>query len=178
MALYGNPQITGVERRLDQDDLIVSKTDLEGKIVYGNRTFYKFAGLDESQCLGIQHNLIRHPDMPRSVFKYLWDTLKSGHELFAYVINRAANGDHYWVFAHVTPSRDTCGNTVGYHSNRRAPNRQVIDEHITPFYRSLLQIEKQAPSPQQGLEAARSTIEQKLAESRMSFNELMYSLGV
>ena len=178
MPLYGNPQLTGVERTFGADEIIVSKTDLTSKITYGNRTFYRLAEMDEKDCLGIQHNLIRHPDMPRGVFKLLWDTLKSGKELFAYVVNRAANGDHYWVFAHVTPSRDAGDNVCGYHSNRRAPNRTTLNEHIIPLYGSLLQIEKQAASPDAGITASCAALTALLAEKKASFNEFMFSLGV
>lgn len=178
MALYGNPQVTGRERTFDADEIIVSKTDLSGKITYGNRTFYRIAGLEEKDCINVQHNLIRHPDMPRAVFELLWNTLKSGKEIFAYVLNRSANGDHYWVFAHVTPSYDSSGNAVGYHSNRRVPNRQVLDNHIKPLYKDLLAVEKSAASPKAGLEASYKAVTDLLAESKLGFNEFMFSLGV
>lgn len=178
MALYGNPEVTGVERTFDPDEIIVSKTDLTGKITYGNRTFYRLASLEEKDCLNMQHNLIRHPDMPRTVFDLLWKTIQGGDEIFAYVVNRSKNGDHYWVFAHVTPSRDSGGDIVGYHSNRRVPNRKVVDEHIIPLYRQLLSIEKGAASPSDGLNKATKVVTDLLAEKKMSFNELMFALGV
>lgn len=178
MALYGNPQLTGVEKTFDKDEIIVSKTDLTGKITYGNRTFYRLAALEESDCIGVQHNLIRHPDMPRAVFELLWNTLKAGKEIFAYVLNRSSNGDQYWVFAHVTPSYDASGNKVGYHSNRRVPNRRVLNEHIIPLYKNLLQIEKSSISPKDGLSASYRVVEDLLTENKVSFNEFMFSLGV
>jgi len=178
MALYGNPQLTGVERTFDSDEVIVSKTDLDGKLTYVNRTFCKLAGYDEQQCLGEQHNMVRNPNMPRSVFFLLWDTLKSGKEIFAYVVNRSGNGDHYWVFAHVTPSFDGGGNIVGYHSNRRVPNSEILNTRIIPLYEDLLQIEKSADSPKDGMEAACKKVQTILGEARMGFNEFMFSLGV
>ena len=92
-ALYGNPSLTGVEKTFSPDEIIVTKTDLQGRISYGNRTFFRMCGYSEQECIGAQHNLIRHPDMPRCVFKLLWDTLQSGREVFAYVNNRSRNGD-------------------------------------------------------------------------------------
>lgn len=178
MALYGNPQVTGNEKTFDEDEIIVSKTDLTGKLTYGNRTFYRLAGLEEEDCLGRQHNIIRHPHMPRAVFELLWNTLKSGEEIFAYVVNRSANGDHYWVFAHVTPSRDSGGNVVGYHSNRRVPNRQVLNEHIIPLYKNLLSTEQSASSPKDGLDASYKAVTDLLSENKVGFNEYMFSLGV
>ena len=178
VALYGNSKLSGVEKHFDADDIIVSKTDLTGKITYGNRTFFRLAGLTEAECLGVQHNLIRHPHMPRAVFELLWKTLEAGEEIFAYVVNRSANGDHYWVFAHVTPSRDGSGNIVGYHSNRRVPNRQVVDEHIVPLYETLLNVEQSASSPKDGLSSSFQAVQDLLTEHKMGFNEFMFSLGV
>ena len=113
---------TGVERHLGPDELIVSKTDLQGRITYANESFLRIGAFTEDQVIGQPHNLIRHPEMPRAVFKLLWDTVQSRQELFAYVVNLAADGAHYWVLAHVTPSFDERGQVVGYHSNRRRPH--------------------------------------------------------
>lgn len=178
MTLYGNPQLTGVEKHFDPDDIIVSKTDLTGKITYGNRTFYRLAEMSEKECVGLQHNLIRHPKMPRAVFEVLWNTLKDGKEIFAYILNRSGNGDEYWVFAHVTPSRDASGSIVGYHSNRRAPNHEVIDTHIIPLYDKLLGIEKSAETPKGGLTSSYKAVTDLLEENKVGFNQLMFSLGV
>jgi len=176
MALYGNPQLTGNERTFDPDDIIVSKTDLTGKLTYGNRTFFKLAGFDEADGLGQQHNIVRHPEMPRCVFDLLWKTIQGGNEIFAYVVNRSINGDHYWVHAHVTPSRDGGGNVVGYHSNRRVPNRDVLNSHIIPLYKQLLDAEKSESSPKDGLAKATKIVTDLLQEKRMGFNELMFAL--
>lgn len=178
MALYGNPDLTGHERTFDSDDIIVSKTDLSGKITYGNRTFFRLADMTESECLHAQHNIVRHPRMPRSVFNLLWQTIQGGEEIFAYVLNRSKNGDEYWVFAHVTPSRDAGGNIVGYHSNRRVPNRNALNEHIIPLYDQLLRLEQASDSPKDGMERAGLEITNLLHEKRLGFNELMFALGV
>ncbi len=76
---------TSVERVMREDDFIVSMTDPKGRITYGNRTFIEFSGYSEAELLGSQHNIIRHPDMPRAVFKLLWDKIQSREECFAYV---------------------------------------------------------------------------------------------
>jgi PAS domain S-box-containing protein len=96
--------LTGVERTFVENEIIVSKTDLKGRITYANDVFIKLAGFTETELLGQPHSIIRHPEMPRCVFKLLWDTIAEGGEIFAYVVNRSKNGDHYWVFAHVTPT--------------------------------------------------------------------------
>ena len=142
MGLYGSQELTGKERTFAPDELIVTKTDLSGKLTYVNRTFLKISDYDEDECLGVQHNVIRHPEMPRAVFELFWRTIQAGEEIFAFVNNRSKNGDNYWVLAHVTPSRDLSGNIVGYHSNRRVPERTILEERIKPLYAELLSIER------------------------------------
>ncbi|PIW29823.1 MAG: chemotaxis protein [Rhodospirillales bacterium CG15_BIG_FIL_POST_REV_8_21_14_020_66_15] len=178
MALYGKPGLTGHERTFDKNDIIVTKTDLSGKLTYVNSTFLRISGYSEQECLGQQHNLIRHPEMPRAVFELLWKTIQGGDEIFAYVNNRAKNGDNYWVLAHVTPSFDAGGNMVGYHSNRRVPDRDVLDAHIIPLYARLLDLERKAAGPREGLASSFQAVRDLLSASRMSFNQFMFSLGV
>ncbi len=95
-----------IERTLPDNSYIVSKTDLKGKITYANRIFMDMAHYSEKELLGIQHNIIRHPDMPRGAFKFVWDTIAQGKEVFAYVKNLAKDGHYYWVFANITPDLD------------------------------------------------------------------------
>ncbi|MHA1523811.1 MAG: PAS domain-containing protein, partial [Alphaproteobacteria bacterium] len=128
---------TGVERSFSPDELIVSKTDLKGAITYVNDLFLSLADYSEAEMIGAPHSTIRHPEMPRCIFKLLWDQLQADKEVFAYVKNMSANGDHYWVMAHVTPSFDASGQKVGYHSTRRVPNRQILDGTIIPLYEKL-----------------------------------------
>ena len=169
-------QPTGRERSFDVDDIIVSKTDLKGHITYANRVFLKVAGFEEREVIGAPHSIIRHPEMPRCVFKLLWDMLAAGKEVFAYVNNLAKGGDNYWVFAHVTPSLDGSGNTVGYHSNRRVPERRVVEEVIMPLYRSLLEEEARHADRKAGLEASHQMLLGLLKEKGVGYDELVFSL--
>ena len=132
--------LTGRLRTFDDDRLIVTKTDPTGRIIYANDTFINISGFAEDELLGQPHSMIRHPDMPRTVFKLLWDRLLGGREIFAFVCNRAKNGDHYWVLAHVTPNVDSAGKTVGFHSSRRTMADRAM-EAIVPLYRTLRTIE-------------------------------------
>lgn len=167
--------LTGVERVFDKDEVIVSKTDLRGRITYANRVFQRVAGYTEAELLGAPHSIVRHPDMPRCVFKLLWDTLAAGQEIFAYVLNRAHNGDHYWVFAHVTPSYDDRGAVVGYHSSRRLPDRAAVDK-VVPLYRTLLDIENRHSDRKQGMEASFATVVGLLQEKGIGYDEFVFSL--
>lgn len=131
------------EIKLDEDDVIVSKTDLKGRITYANRIFMHIANYSEKELLNVQHNIVRHPDMPRGAFKLLWDTLKAEKEFFGYVKNMNADGDYYWVFANVTPDRDARGNVVGYFSVRRKPKPAAIAT-IQSIYQEMLEVERKA----------------------------------
>ena len=121
---------TGRESPFRDDEMIVSKTDLKGRSSPAPTTSScaSPASAPRGSSAGQPHSIIRHPDMPRAVFKLLWDTLEAKGEIFAYVLNLAKNGDHYWVFAHVTPSFDAKGAVIGYHSNRRKPDAAAVAE--------------------------------------------------
>lgn len=166
---------TGHERHFHADEVIVSKTDLQGRITYANETFLKIADMTEAEAIGAAHSIIRHPDMPRAIFKFLWQTLENGDEVFAYVVNLAANGDHYWVFAHVTPSFDGSGNIIGYHSNRRVPEPQAVQK-IIPVYQKLLRIEQGNASRKEGLKQSMKALAGMLEESGQRYDEFIFSV--
>lgn len=169
------PQPTGREIHFGEDEIIVSKTDLQGRITYANDVFQRVSGYSERELLGTPHSILRHPDMPRSVFSLLWTRIQAGKEIFAYVVNLARNGDHYWVLAHVTPSFTEDGAIVGYHSNRRVPDRRAIDT-IAPIYRELLAIEAKAPTHSSGIGAATAALETKLQKASVSYDAFVFSL--
>ncbi|NIY75754.1 PAS domain-containing protein [Thalassospira sp. HF15] len=169
-------QPSGRERHFKPEELIVSKTDLKGRITYANEVFLRLSDYTEKQVLGQPHAMIRHPDMPRCIFKLLWDRISSGHEIFAYVVNMASNGDHYWVFAHVTPTFDANHNVIGYHSNRRVPDPKVLSEKIIPLYAELRKIEESTPNRKDGMNAASKALMQKLSDAGMSYDEFIQSL--
>lgn len=162
------------EQVMREGDFIVSKTDLKGQITYGNRIFIEFSGFSEEELLGAPHNLIRHPDMPRGVFKFLWDTLAQKKECFAYVKNMAKDGSFYWVFANVTPDFDSNGQVTGYLSVRRAPKRSAI-ETLTGVYKMML-IEEERVGPRDACDASLALLTNILAEKGMSYDELILAL--
>lgn len=167
--------LTGVERFFHRDEVIVSKTDTKGRITYANRVFQNIAGYTEAQLLGAPHSIVRHPGMPRCVFKLLWDTISSGKEIFAYVVNRCSNGDHYWVFAHVTPTFDPSGNIVAYHSSRRVPERTALDK-VIPLYKTLIDIENKSSDRKVGMDASLKAVTSLLAEKGMHYDEFVFTL--
>lgn len=166
---------TGKEIFFDRNDLIVSKTDPTGKLTYTNDIFLNIAGYSEQEVIGKQHNVIRNPNMPRLIFKLLWESISEGNEIFAYVVNSTKNGDHYWVNAHVTPSF-VDGNIVGYHSTRRVPNSQTIKTIIEPLYDQLKRTEDNSSGKKQGIEDAREVLNNTLEEKQQSYDEFIASL--
>ena len=166
---------TGVDRTFGEDEIIVSKTDAKGIITYANDVFLRISGYPECDVIGQPHNLIRHPDMPRAVFGLLWDKISNGAEIFAYVVNLAADGAHYWVLAHVTPTRSADGRITGYHSNRRTADRGALAV-VEPLYRDLLAEERRHANPKDAMRASTLILTQLLTDRGMSYDEFVWSL--
>jgi PAS domain S-box-containing protein len=165
---------TNQERVMLADEIIVSKTDVKGRITYGNSTFLKYAGFSERDLIGTQHNIIRHPDMPRGVFKLFWETLNKGEEIFAYVKNISMDGSYYWVLANVTPSVDENGRVLGYYSVRRKPNPKAVSV-VSTLYKSMLAAEQSAGS-KNAIEASLKILEDHLQNQNMTYEQMVLTL--
>jgi len=169
-----NIEPTREEKVMRENDFIVSKTDTKGIITYANRIFIEFSRYDEEELIGKQHNIIRHPDMPRGVFKLLWDTLSQEKEIFAYVKNMAKDGSYYWVFANVTPSYDQQGKVIGYYSVRRKPKQESVDI-CTGLYSAMLEAERKA-GPKNAMNASIELVTGILADKGVSYEEFILSI--
>lgn len=169
-------QPTSEEVTFLPSEIIVSKTDLKGRITYANSIFSRICGYSRAELMNAPHSIIRHPDMPRCVFKLLWDQLSEEREIFAYVKNMSRTGAFYWVFAHVTPSFDNDGKVIGYHSSRRVADRRVLGEVIEPLYRDLLKIEKTQATAKEGLAASFTQLMNIVKSKAASYDELIFSL--
>jgi PAS domain S-box-containing protein len=165
---------TQQERLMREDDFIISKTDLKGKINYCNRIFIEFSGYTESELLGSQHNIVRHPDMPRGVFKYMWDVLGQQKECFAYVKNMSKDGSFYWVFANVTPNLDPQGRPEGYFSVRRKPDRGAVGV-MADVYRQMLEEERRA-GPRDACDASLALLTSVLSQKGVSYEKFILSI--
>ncbi len=155
---------------MKEDDFIISKTDKQGKITYCNEIFMKMAQMKESDLLGKPHNIIRHPDMPKVIFKLLWEYIQNGKEIFAYVKNKTATGGFYWVYANVTPSYDFNNNIIGYYSVRIKPNPQAL-EIIKPLYEKLKSLESGG-----GVSASQAYLNELLKNKGVSYDEFIISI--
>ncbi|WP_315720300.1 MULTISPECIES: methyl-accepting chemotaxis protein [unclassified Bradyrhizobium] len=112
-----NLPVTQTEYPITDETLIVSRTDLKGKLTYFNDQFVDAAGFTPDELMGQPHNIVRHPDMPEAAFANLWDTLKQGKPWAGAVKNRRKNGDFYWVLASASAIREN-GEITGYTSIR------------------------------------------------------------
>ncbi len=132
--------ITNKEKVLSENDFVVSKTDTKGYITYCNRIFVEMAGWSRFELIGANHNIIRHPDMPKIAFKILWDLIQNKKEFFGFVKNLRKDGGFYWVLAYITPDLDLNGNIIGYTSFRKKPSGKGV-ETMSEIYKKLKEAE-------------------------------------
>jgi len=165
--------LTNTEHSVTKVDIIVSKGDEKGYITYANPIFFKLAGYTQAELLEQPHSIIRHPDMPKIVFKYLWDTIKLGKDVKAFVKNLSKDGGFYWVFAHVRVATNPDGSFRNYVSTRKGMStaaRAIIE----PLYKTLYEAEKKG-----GMEASFTLLDSFLKDNGASldtFNDAMQKI--
>jgi len=157
------------EKVFSNDEILVTKTNLKGNITYANQSFMQIVGMSEAELIGAPHNIIRHPDMPKVIFKYLWSYLQNKEDIHAYVKNLCRDGSYYWVMANVTPSF-LYGKVVGYHSSRRTPTKEAL-EIIIPLYKELVRVEKSG-----GIVASEKMLNELLKNKGVDYDEFILSI--
>lgn len=151
------------------DELFYSRTDTRGVIIAGNEVFHRVSGYDWAQLLGSPHKMVRHPDTPRAVFRILWDALRAGHPMGAYVKNRARNGDQYWVFAVLMPVQG------GFLSVRLKPSTPLFDRIREVYVRISARERAEKLDPEVGANELRAVAQ---AEGFSSYTSYMaFALG-
>ena len=165
--------IVGKEIKLDPSKTIMSKTDKKGIIEYANEYFMEISGYEEYELMGKPHNIIRHPDMPKVIFKELWVRLKKGENIHALVKNLTKNGDYYWVLTNFETKYDKEGEIISHYSRRKAAPGNAVYQ-IEKLYKTLLAIEKT-----QSVAVAEKYFVGMLEEKNMSYDEFIFDiLGV
>ena len=159
------------EIELDPARYIVSKTDPKGFITFGNIYFVKISGYSEQELIGSPHSIIRHPDMPKTIFKLMWSNIKAGKDFCGVIKNLAKDGRFYWTMTEFNSERDPKTNEiVSYTAYRKAPPRSAI-ETIEPIYKTMLEKEKSG-----GMELGLDFLNQILAQRRQSYDEFSTKL--
>ncbi len=130
-----NRPVTDHEYLVPEETVLVSKTDLKGRITYCNKAFCEVSGFSESELLGAAHNIVRHPDVPQRVFADCWERIAAGKTWNGIIKNRRKNGDYYWIDAHITPILED-DKHVGYVSLRYKPTPKQIAK-AEKYFRSV-----------------------------------------
>jgi PAS domain S-box-containing protein len=146
--------------------VLLSKTDTKGTILYANEAFIDVSGYDEFELIGQPHNVIRHPDMPKVIFKFLWDSIKANQNIHAIIKNMSKTGRYYWVITDFKIISDTDGEIVGYFGTRKSVPEDVIIKFIEPLYKKLLHIEEAS-----GIHASEEYLVGFLEERNKSYME-------
>jgi PAS domain S-box-containing protein len=164
---------TSTEKEIILDDkrYIVSKTDTIGNITYANDYFVEVSGYSHEELIGSPHNILRHPDIPRIVFKLMWQRIQSGQNIMAIVKNKAKDGRYYWVITDFESKKDKLTNEIiSYAAFRKAAPRDAI-EKIIPIYKKLLELEKLG-----GMKASEKYLLWHLEEENTNYDEFINKL--
>ena len=164
---------TDKEQEVRSIDIIVSKGDKNGNITYANPIFFKLSGYTQSELMNKPHASIRHPDMPKIIFKHLWDKLQAGEDVFVFIKNLSKDGSFYWVYAHVRVAKNPDGSFRNYVSTRKNinPSVKVV---VNELYKNLLEIEK-SKGVDDSLEILKEFLTSK-GHSIDTFNDAMVAL--
>jgi len=160
---------TGVEIKIKKRTLIFSKTDVKGDIVSVSDSFEKISGYSNNELVGSPHNIVRHPDMPQTLFRIMWSKLRQGKEVKVIVKSLAKNGDHFWLSSEIEIKKDGNGDTRHYISYRKPVAKSAIKK-LEILYKKLRDIETA-----HGIEAGIDYLNGYLDENRMSYCDLIIS---
>jgi PAS domain S-box-containing protein len=165
------PNPIDIEVISDNNQIIVSKTDLSGTIDYANETFANVSGYEEYELVGKPFSLIRHPDMPKIIFKILWDNLKIEKKFRMFFKNLSKSGNYYWVSSDFEYNKDSDGNIIEYISRANTVVANNIENDIVPLYKKLLLIEQAS-----GIKYSEKYLIGFLEEKGLNFEDFNMSL--
>ena len=129
------------EIKLLKNEETISRTDINGNILYFNNIFSKISGYNRAELTHVPHSILRHPDMPKAIFYIIWKTLLAGNSTYAIVKNQTKKGDYYWQLIKFSPIKDNQNRTISFISHGVQAPKEVVEE-ITPLYQELLNIEE------------------------------------
>jgi len=159
------------EIKLSKKRYIVSKTDANGFIEYGNDYFVEISGYKEHELIGKPHSIVRHPDMPKVVFKMMWERIKRAQNIMAVVKNLAKDGSYYWVVTEFEPKVDPISNQIISHTAfRKAAPQNAIDT-MSEIYKKLIEIEKKG-----GVQASEKYLRGFLEDNNTTYDDFINDL--
>lgn len=144
-----NQEMAPKEMTFKPTDVIVSATDPRGVLTYANDCFVALSGYTRKELIGKPHSILRHPDMPKAIFQYLWQELLAGRSLYAFVKNRTKQGNYYWVKAYAVPVKKN--GIIEKFLSYRQPLNNYAKATLTDLYAQLVEFEK-THSPEASLE--------------------------
>lgn len=146
---------------------LVTITDTEGIIVYVNKAFSDISEYEEEELVGSNHNIVRHPDMPKAIFKMLWERIKKGDENIRAVIkNLTKSGKYYWITALFSTKKDDNGNVIN-HRAQAVPTSKNTVKLLNPLYDTMIKIEEKS-----GVEASLTFFHSFLEDRKISYDKL------
>lgn len=169
--IFKQPSVIDKEVAWDKSKTIMSKTDHRGIIEYANEVFSDVCGYEDYELMGQPHSIVRHPDMPKVIFKVLWENLNQGNNFHAIVKNLAKSGRYYWVVTDFEVTKNEAGDVVNIFGKRKAVPNEIIKDHIEPLYKKLLQIENAS-----GITYSEKYLVGFLEEKKCNYVEFIVSL--
>jgi PAS domain S-box-containing protein len=151
-------------------EVLISVTDPKGIITEANEVFCEVAGYTQDELIGASHNVIRHPDMPKVMFKIVWDRIMDKENVMAVVKNLAKDGRYYWIVTDFVTKVDANRNILNYTAYRRPVSDKVKDA-IIPLYKALCAIEDIA-----GMEASEKFLADYFEKLGLTYDELIEEL--
>ncbi len=168
--MINRPKAIDREARFNAKRFILSKTDTRGNIISANSNLYDISGYSEKELLGRQHNILRHPDMPKAIFHLMWRYLLSGREIMVVMKNLTKSGEYYWVVADLKPRFNEKGTIVAFSSFQKFATDDIVYE-IEELYEVMLRIEKV-----HGMRASGEYLEGFLEERKVTYDGYIYEL--
>ena len=164
------PRVIDKEAKIDKKKFILTKSDIKGNIISANSDLYTVSGYSERELLGKQHNILRHPDMPKAIFQLMWKYLLSGREIVVIIKNLTSRGEYYWVIADMKPRFDKKGTIIALTSFQKFATEDVI-EGVEELYSTLIRIEKA-----HGLKSSAEYLDGFLEEQKKTYDGFIYEL--
>jgi len=150
-----------------EDKSYTSTTDESGVICSVNEEFAKISGYSQEELIGQSHNMLRHPDMPKIIYKIMWETIKDKKVFIGFIKNKTKDGDYYWMSQKIYLFSKGKGAKCNYIS-QKSPMSARAKHHISELYEKLIVEEYKG-----GVEASQKYLDEYLEYRGVSFNEYM-----